>query len=241
MYKKEVGIYKIFFTHNPDMLYIGSSINVRKRIAEHKRNLKKGISHNRKLQNSYNKYKENLKIEIIEFCTEEEVRKREQFWIDYFKSYERRKGFNLTQIVESVSGGYIYTEKQKTARRLHLEQFWKKNQKTYEFISPDGEYKKILGLNSFCKQNKLNTRKMYAVHSKKRIEYNGWKKYYSDGFLDPRFKDSRFLTCKPFKLKTPNGDIIEGSNLKKFCRENNLVYITIYEGACSRGYKRIDL
>ena len=41
---------------------------------------------------------------------------------------------------------------------------------------------------------------------------------------------------KTYKLKTPNGEIIEVTNLSKFCKENNLKYQSLIKGSLSQGY-----
>lgn len=51
---KYCGIYKIQIG---EYNYIGQSINIRKRITQHRYNLKQGIHHNNFMQNVYNKYK----------------------------------------------------------------------------------------------------------------------------------------------------------------------------------------
>ena len=49
------GIYKITNKIN-NKKYIGQSIHVKERIAEHKNQLKNNTHHNQYLQNAYNKY-----------------------------------------------------------------------------------------------------------------------------------------------------------------------------------------
>ena len=81
-----VGIYAIRNKDN-DSLYIGSSVNVRKRWAAHRRQLAKGVHHAQPLQRAFAKYgADSFSFEIIEFVDDESVLiEREQLWMDFFK------------------------------------------------------------------------------------------------------------------------------------------------------------
>jgi hypothetical protein len=57
------GIYKIYFSDNPNRFYIGRSINIDRRIKSHKYLLDKNKHHSPKLQNEYNKNK-NIVFEV---------------------------------------------------------------------------------------------------------------------------------------------------------------------------------
>lgn len=91
--KKMIGIYKI--TNLADnKIYVGQSIDIEKRWKTHIRELNKGIHHNIKLQNAWNKYGENCFLfEILEECSEHELNSKESFWIKELDSYNR--GYNL--------------------------------------------------------------------------------------------------------------------------------------------------
>lgn len=93
-------------------VYIGSAKNVKIRINVHKHYLKKGNHHSKKLQNSYNKYNGNFLISILENTPIENLLKREQYWIDYFKSYKDENGYNMLKIAGN-SKGYKCSEETK--------------------------------------------------------------------------------------------------------------------------------
>lgn len=101
-----IGIYKIETLHN-NKLYIGSSDNIEKRIKTHLSRLKRDIHHSEYLQNAYNKYgKDNLKFSVIEILeTSENKIVREQYWMDYYKSYDRNFGYNMSKIADSNTTG----------------------------------------------------------------------------------------------------------------------------------------
>jgi group I intron endonuclease len=87
-------------------IYIGSTGPFYKRIRRHIRELRDGIHHNLHLQRSWNRYGENyfelLVIERLDsesFCLDRFP--REIYWIEYFNSSDRRRGFNFSCLVPS--------------------------------------------------------------------------------------------------------------------------------------------
>lgn len=58
------GVYQIYNPIN-NKRYIGSSINVERRLKEHLRNLKKNTHCNVHLQSAYNKYKDVLQFQFF--------------------------------------------------------------------------------------------------------------------------------------------------------------------------------
>lgn len=97
-----IGIYSI--THiGSGKRYVGKSVNIERRIIAHKCSL---TSHdynpksvNRHLYNAVQKYGwVEFKTEILEsflFADEENIAVRELFWIDFYGTVDRSKGFNL--------------------------------------------------------------------------------------------------------------------------------------------------
>lgn len=101
--KTKSGIYFIENIIN-GKIYIGSSINIYKRIKSHKKYLMNGNHCNRKLQSAWDKYGENS----FQFYCQEKIDNfndlisREQYWIDLFYSHE--KGYNICGIAGSRLG-----------------------------------------------------------------------------------------------------------------------------------------
>lgn len=87
------GIYQIYNPIN-NKRYIGSSINVERRLKEHLRNLEKNRHCNDHLQSAYNKYKDVLQFQFLEECEPDECLIFEQYYLDYYKSYIREFGYN---------------------------------------------------------------------------------------------------------------------------------------------------
>lgn len=90
------GIYKI--TNNiTKESYIGQSINIKKRFAEHKK-----AKDDYAIHRAIRKYGENnFSYEIIEECKKEELFEKEKYWIKYYNTYSN--GYNETEGGEGVT------------------------------------------------------------------------------------------------------------------------------------------
>ena len=76
--------------------YIGSSKHIKNRLTGHKRSLEQGKHHSVLLQRAWDKYgKICFDFLVIEDCLPETLIEREQFWMDYFKSYDSKNGYNI--------------------------------------------------------------------------------------------------------------------------------------------------
>lgn len=103
--EKIIGIYKITNLIS-GKIYIGSSTNIRSRIAHHYSDLKKQRHHNLHLQNSYNKYGRIAFIsEVLEDCTLSNLIEREQYYIDSLKPE-----YNKLPIANSSAGRKLSEE-----------------------------------------------------------------------------------------------------------------------------------
>ena len=94
------GIYKIQSVIKPSRIYIGSAINIQKRIKSHFDDLKEGQHANFKLQRHYNKYgRGDLVASILEACDKEDLIQHEQFFIDSYNPW-----FNICKKAGSKFG-----------------------------------------------------------------------------------------------------------------------------------------
>lgn len=110
--KMNSGIYKITCTAN-QKIYVGSTYNFDSRFKTHRNSLKNNKHKNPYLQAAYNKYgEENFIYEIIEYCKEEDLLFREQYWMDLTECYVREKGFNNC-VLSDRPLGYKHTEENK--------------------------------------------------------------------------------------------------------------------------------
>lgn len=84
-------------------VYIGQTINYRKRKTNHFRKLELGNHANMHLQRAYDKYGRNsFKIEIIKECEPDELDDWEIYYIGEYKACDRQHGYNL------IDGGQKY-------------------------------------------------------------------------------------------------------------------------------------
>lgn len=185
-------------------------------------------------------------------CPKNELDFWEKFWIKCFLGFEEDEfgvvGFNGTEgglgnpgkykpcTMENMITGEIvnspsvqeFAQNHNTSEsgvsdvingnRTHIfDWFCPKNPwrpKWCELISPDGIPKRFLSIrkSKFAKENGLLVNSLSAL-LRKTIDYHrGWKRH-----------DSRVANRgKRFKLLNPNGDIINGENICKFCQDNNL-------------------
>jgi len=110
---KKIGIYKITNTIN-DKMYIGSSIDIQGRWREHKNDLKNDKHHSQHLQRAWNKYNgKNFVFSIIEECEREETLNREQYYLDLYKSYDSKFGYNMSHDALAPMMGRKFSEKSK--------------------------------------------------------------------------------------------------------------------------------
>lgn len=79
-------------------VYVGStSVSFNRRWREHKNDLRKNKHYNDYLQNAWNKYGElNFVFSTLELCTASECFLKEQYWMDFYQSYKRDLGYNIS-------------------------------------------------------------------------------------------------------------------------------------------------
>src|SRR6185503_16448452 len=91
------GIYIIRCLKN-NKVYVGSAIRFTIRWREHRWALAKGTHHSVLLQRAWNKYgAEAFEFVILENCPPDQLRSREQHYMDTLRSYEPAQGFNINR------------------------------------------------------------------------------------------------------------------------------------------------
>ena len=109
VYLKERNvIYKIINSEN-SKIYIGSAAFYDKRLGTHINLLRNNKHNNPHLQSAFNRYgEESFKFEIIEKVDKvENLLNREQYWLDFYKSYDRNIGYNISKIAGSNLGNKL--------------------------------------------------------------------------------------------------------------------------------------
>lgn len=95
------GIYRIINTKN-NKIYIGSSVDIKKRKEKHFWMLKKGVHDNKFLQSSYDRDgKENFIFDIIEMCDKKDLVEKENYYILENKSNNMNFGYNLCLVSDN--------------------------------------------------------------------------------------------------------------------------------------------
>jgi len=206
------GVYAIRNLKN-NRLYIGSTVNLKSRKAQHFSHLRNDKHSNGFLQNDWNisggeKW---FVFEILEFATFENVRNIEQIYINqHFDNSQNCYNLRKDATVHTAN----FSNTPEITRKKHSENM-KRRWKCEKFR------KKISASISKAKVEKVKDPeycKSLSVALKK-----AWSKPEYKSFRD-KIADER---SKHFELISPDGEIHQGKNIRRFCKENNLGYPSI--------------
>lgn len=208
-YSKEqlnkIGVYSIKNLINSKQ-YIGSTTEgFKKRWQRHLYNLKNNQHHSKRLQEDFNKYSEGLfEFNIIEYCSLEECLIKEEYYINKFNVYQESYGYNTFIVPNSPLGTRLSNE-----TKLKMSLARKGIKQSEETKSKISLTKKGVRLSKETK-SKMSLLKKGSSHSeetklKMSLAYNG-------------------RLNKVYILTSPTNEEIIVTNLKAFCKENNLKY-----------------
>lgn len=120
-----IGIYK-FENKITHQCYIGQSTDIKRRYLDHKRRSILGSSKFYKAIQQYGF--DNFDFTILEECSEQDLDKKERYWINYYNSFEN--GYN------STTGGNQYCSKKLTNLQiLELQHLLIKSKKSFEELA----------------------------------------------------------------------------------------------------------
>lgn len=88
-----IGIYKITNQVN-GKVYIGQSVHIKQRWSQHCADSVKGTTLLYQAMREYGI--KNFSFEVIEECSLEQLNEREVYWIAYYDSFNKEKGYNMT-------------------------------------------------------------------------------------------------------------------------------------------------
>ena len=190
-------------------IYIGSSVDMKFRWAQHRVRLNKGHHRNAHLQAAWNRYGESaFQFTVLQYAERADLLRIEQEWIERTNCADRDVGFNIYKVAGSPGDS--------SARE------WK------GFISPDGAEMTIVNLHDFCHQNNLDFPSMLKLaHGTGKLKsYKGWTHKNS-----PRIRPY----CKTYVgFVAPDGTCVDPIfNLAAFCRRHNLEnshMVALYHG-----------
>lgn len=229
------GIYLISCTAN-NKVYVGSSIDLRKRCLAHRWLLRRHQHENIKLQRAWNKYGESaFTFEVLEEVPSDQLMEREQAWIDSLRACEDKRGFNLANFpYQGMRGRQHSTEtielfKQTRAGELNANYRGKvlTCEHCKQEFRPKGRSLKQKYCSHACYANapkSVATRHKYgnAMRGKARTTVS----------LEKHFKSR----AEWYVFTTPEGIEVTTQGLQKFCRENNLCQPSI--SAVIRGKRK---
>lgn len=135
----ESGIYKI--EHESGKTYIGSAVNIKRRIKEHIVALKNNKHYNKKLQNCFNKHGiESFLFREVLLCEKEELIKNEQYYIDTLKPW-----FNICLTAGSPLGTKLSDDEKRKISIAHKGKKHTEEFKKYISKINKGEKNKFFG------------------------------------------------------------------------------------------------
>ena len=235
------GIY-IIRNNLTNECYIGQSVNMKRRIATHKRLLKRnGHKYTNGqptlLQEAWNKYGEkNFKFDYLEWCDIEKLNEREQYWISYYKCnyYKYNSGYNLTDGGDSghpsrkeLTGTYIVNN------GIDIQKYIKPSELEY--------YESLGFQRGLLPKNKEKTRKNHkSLKGKDSPRYGKtWSSEAREKFYNT-IKD-KDLSKTHYKVKVEKYDMDNNiiqiyESVKDASKENNISKGNIV--ACCRGRRK---
>jgi group I intron endonuclease len=91
-------------------------------IGKDKNNIPSYLGSGIRLLNAINKYgKENFKKDVLEICSDEStLNEREVYWIEYYRSYDKSIGYNLTKGGEGGNTRVFYNKKKMSKYKTSL-------------------------------------------------------------------------------------------------------------------------
>lgn len=202
------GIYEIRNLAN-GKLYVGSAVDLQKRLLEHRRTLRLNFHRNRKLQNAFNKYGEKFfEVKVLELVEQtEQLLEREQFWLDVTQAV--KNGYNILEKAGSNLGLKWSEESCELSSRIR--------RKIHKgFISPEGEKVVIKNMIAFCREHNLQHGTMYGLATGKQTSHKGWTHENSR-----KLKRKWISTYEGF-INPSDEKVPPITNLEKFARENGL-------------------
>lgn len=145
-------------------VYIGSSSDLKERFADHLRQIRNGKHDNEILRKSALKHgATSFVIGVIEYT--EDLKAREQYWMDHYKSYKRQNGFNILPAAYSRKG-----HKESLELRLRKSAATKGKPKTADHNRKNSEAKKGILNPNFGKPAHPALRAAVIASNKRRAE-----------------------------------------------------------------------
>ena len=209
--------------------YVGQATHFYQRMTNYKN---KGATP--KLQNAINKYGiDNFDIIILEKCNVDSLDEREQYWMDYYKSYESDMGYNISKYASTTRGCFHDAE-----TRKKISEAVRKNA-----VHLCGEKNGMYG-----KKHTDETKKCISEHSKemwKDEKYRETQSKRMSGENNYFYGKQFFGESNPKYGKHLDDEMKlhfrEVNGLKVQCVETGVVYLSCQEAADAVGGKKSNI
>ena len=132
-------------------VYIGQTIDEYRRIWNHRKACDDSLFHRAVRKYGFDSFE----YTVLERVDEDLLNEREVFWIEYYKSNDRKFGYNLTSGGEGTRG-YKYTDEQRKNRSLQA-----KGNKSFTGHTHTDEYKR--------RMSELNKGKVFSEETKQKM------------------------------------------------------------------------
>jgi group I intron endonuclease len=210
------GIYLIKNIVN-NKIYIGSAVDISNRWRRHKRELRKGKHHNILLLRAWCKYGEqSFTFEILEeVSNSDHLLAYEQVYLDYYKSYEEDKGYNICKVAGSPFGTKLSEETRRKiseANKGHIV-----SEETKKKIGEANSGRKLTEEHK-DKIRKINIGKKHTEETKRKMSEAGKGKTFSEETrrkLSEAGKDKTFSEEHKKKLSEAHKGKIRKINIGK--------------------------
>lgn len=212
------GIYSITNNINKKR-YIGCTIRFSKRFNSHKHNLKNNKHHCRHLQNAWNKHgQENFKFEIVEIVQDIALLvEKEQYWADFYKSFDEKYGYNSGECLEVWNRGIKYPKELKD-KLSRIQKSLMTPERLYMLRTNNLGRKFGPEFREKCKKNFLG--KHHTKESKKKISESQRQTQLTRTVQETRAIFAHEMIC--IFLVSPNSEVYEIYGVREFCREYKL-------------------
>ena len=219
------GIYKITCIPNK-RFYIGQSLDCLKRFNSHICRLRKRTHENIILQNCYNKHGESsLIIELIELCDSQFLNDKEQHWIDVYFSDPLNMNINPMAISPPNRKGKHLSEE--TKKKISESNKGKKKPSLSISLLGNTRGSNVKHTDEFKKKVSLiHSGKTLSEETKQRISAKQQGNKYCLGRNQKEETKKKISDSKtsliPKHLLSPENELFEFFNIKKFCCEHGL-------------------
>lgn len=202
------GIYQLLNAAN-GKVYIGSAVDLMKRVLHHRQELRDNEHRNPKLQRAWRKYSEAaFEARVIEFVPNKaDLIEREQYWIDLAQS--AKNGYNCAPQAGSQLG-YRYTPEQLVYMRE------RRKKAAHGFLTPQGAEVTVIDPRGFRDSLGMAYSHFSGLQRGVLVSYKGWSHVNAKPKQKEKIKKWEGFIAPDGKQLPPI------TNLRAFCREHGL-------------------